>query len=133
MMRAPSAHLVGHVSNVPLGCGHVGNVPHVRENGKPFSKMDCTTACPWGNVPTARKWESSLLAPPGNGIRVQLTGGLTTARTNQKCPAVAFATIAIPQSEARSLSPHGPGDHRLLLFGHHGDDAGRYLRLPAAT
>ncbi len=29
MMRAWCAHVVGHVSNVPLGCGHVGNVPHL--------------------------------------------------------------------------------------------------------
>ena len=30
MMCAPGAHLGGHVFNEPLGCGHVGNVPHVR-------------------------------------------------------------------------------------------------------
>ncbi len=33
---APCAHLVGHVSNVPLGCGHVGNVPHARKGTVPF-------------------------------------------------------------------------------------------------
>ncbi len=35
MMRAWCAHAVGHVSNVPLGCGHTGNVPHVRNRPTP--------------------------------------------------------------------------------------------------
>ncbi len=33
MMRAWWAHVVGHVSNVSFGCGHVGNVPHVGTKG----------------------------------------------------------------------------------------------------